>query len=183
MENPLTQITFQFSAASQTENNNSTVIENETAVMVRNEKEMSARDDQQKTVISVKRGRKPFKRAGTQSGPGTCSGWWYSISKNSIIPSGKLRPCSMKTSHWSATGKQNLDILQPRKNRKGDRFFRPIDIKKPGHESMTCSVGANSQLKAQGNTWKRTKKPKKKFAAIKSLEKIREFLLELKATL
>jgi DNA-binding transcriptional MerR regulator len=75
-----------------------------------------------------------------------------------------------------------FDILQPRKNRKGDRFFRPVDIKNLEliydllRRRKFTLEGAKEYLK-KGN------KAEEKFAAIRSLEKIRGFLLELKANL
>lgn len=75
-----------------------------------------------------------------------------------------------------------FDILQPRKNRKGDRFFRPIDIKNLVliHDLLRrrkfTIEGAKEYLK-------KNKKAEEKFAAIQSLEKVKTFLLELKASL
>ncbi|MBL7731394.1 MAG: MerR family transcriptional regulator [Chitinophagaceae bacterium] len=75
-----------------------------------------------------------------------------------------------------------FDILQPRKNRKGDRFFRPVDIKNLVmiHDLLRrrkfTIEGAKDYLK--GN-----KKAEEKFALIQSLNNLRSFLLELKANL
>lgn len=75
-----------------------------------------------------------------------------------------------------------FDILQPRKNRKGDRFFRPVDIKNLVliHDLLRrrkfTIEGAKEYLK-------KNKKAEEKFAAIQSLEKVKAFLLELKASL
>ena len=75
-----------------------------------------------------------------------------------------------------------FDILEPRKNRKGDRFFKPSDVKNLQliHDLLRrrkfTIEGAKDYLK--GN-----KKAEEKFAMIQSLEKIRGFLLELKANL
>ncbi|MER3497566.1 MAG: MerR family transcriptional regulator [Chitinophagaceae bacterium] len=75
-----------------------------------------------------------------------------------------------------------FDILQPRKNRKGDRFFRPVDVKNLVliHDLIRrrkfTIVGAKDYLK-------KTKKAQEKFEAIQSLEKIKAFFLELKASL
>lgn len=73
-----------------------------------------------------------------------------------------------------------FDILQPRKNRKGDRFFRPVDIKNLvliydllRRRKFTIE-GAKDYLKVN-------KKADEKFAMIQSLEKIKTFLLELKS--
>ena len=75
-----------------------------------------------------------------------------------------------------------FDILQPRKNRKGDRFFRPVDIKNIvliydllRRRKFTIE-GAKEYLRS-------SKKTDEKFAMIQSLEKIKGFLMELKANL
>jgi len=75
-----------------------------------------------------------------------------------------------------------FDILKPRKNRKGDRFFRPVDVKNLVliHDLLRrrkyTIEGAKDYLK-------KNNKAEEKFAMIQSLEKIRNFLLELKASL
>ncbi len=75
-----------------------------------------------------------------------------------------------------------FDILQPRKNRKGDRFFRPVDIKNLVliHDLLRrrkfTIEGAKDYLKKNKNV-------EEKFAMIKSLENIKAFLLELKASI
>lgn len=81
-----------------------------------------------------------------------------------------------------------FDILQPRKNRKGDRFFRPVDIKNLvmiydllRRRKFTIE-GAKDYLK-KNNAQNASGKAGEKFAMIQSLEKIKGFLLELKASL
>ena len=75
-----------------------------------------------------------------------------------------------------------FDILEPRKNRKGDRFFRPVDIKNLVliHDLLRrrkfTIEGAKEYLK-------KNKKAEERFAAIQSLQKAKAFLLELKANL
>jgi len=75
-----------------------------------------------------------------------------------------------------------FDILQPRKNRKGDRFFRPIDIK---NLVLIYDLLRRRKFTIEGakDYLKKNKKAEEKFAMIKSLEKIKGFLLELKANL
>lgn len=74
-----------------------------------------------------------------------------------------------------------FDILQPRKNRKGDRFFRPVDIK---NLVMIYDLLRRRKFTIEGakEYLKKNKKADEKFALIQSLEKIKAFLLELKAT-
>lgn len=75
-----------------------------------------------------------------------------------------------------------FDILKPRKNKKGDRFFRPEDIKNIQQihhllrERKYTIEGAREFLKKSGRR-------QQQFEAIESLKKIRAFLLELKAGL
>ncbi len=75
-----------------------------------------------------------------------------------------------------------FDILKPRKNKKGDRFFRPDDIKNLQlihhllRERKYTIEGAKDFLK-------NSKKSARQFEAIESLKKIKSFLLEMKAGL
>jgi DNA-binding transcriptional MerR regulator len=75
-----------------------------------------------------------------------------------------------------------FDILKPRKNRKGDRHFRPEDIKNLQvihyllRQKKYTIEGAKDYLKNK-------KKIDQKFHAIEALEKLKGFLLELKAGL
>ena len=75
-----------------------------------------------------------------------------------------------------------FDILEPRKNRKGDRFFRPIDVK---NLVLIHDLLRRRKFTIEGakDFLKKNKKPDEKFAMIQSLEKIKAFFLELKATL
>jgi DNA-binding transcriptional MerR regulator len=75
-----------------------------------------------------------------------------------------------------------FDILQPRKNRKGDRFFRPIDVK---NLEMIYDLLRRRKFTIEGakDYLKKNKRAEEKYAAIQSLEKIKGFLLELKASL
>ena len=82
-----------------------------------------------------------------------------------------------------------FDILQPRKNRKGDRFFRPIDIKNLvliydllRRRKFTIE-GAKDFLKKNKNAKPGAEPVDEKFQAIQSLTRIRSFLLELRANL
>lgn len=77
---------------------------------------------------------------------------------------------------------KEFDILKPKKNKKGDRFFRPEDIKslKMIHhllrERKYTIEGAKEFLK-------NNKTAGEKHEVIESLEKIKSFLLELKNNL
>jgi DNA-binding transcriptional MerR regulator len=75
-----------------------------------------------------------------------------------------------------------FDILKPRKNRKGDRHFRPEDIKNliTIHHLLRVKKltipGAIEYLKNQ-------KKVEDKFSLIQQLQKLKNFLLEIKANI
>ena len=75
-----------------------------------------------------------------------------------------------------------FDILKPKKNGKGDRMFRPEDIKNLQlihhliREKKYTLEGAKDFLK-------NNKKTDEKFVTIESLKKLKAFLLELKANL
>ena len=75
-----------------------------------------------------------------------------------------------------------FDILEPRKNRKGDRFFRPIDVK---NLVLIHDLLRRRKFTIEGakDFLKKNKKPDEKFAMIQSLEKIKGFFNELKASL
>jgi DNA-binding transcriptional MerR regulator len=72
-----------------------------------------------------------------------------------------------------------FDILQPRKNRKGDR---PIDIK---NLQLIHDLLRRRKLTIEGakDFLKRNKKTQERFELIQSLQKIKGFLLEIKASL
>jgi len=75
-----------------------------------------------------------------------------------------------------------FDILQPKKNRKGDRFFRPVDVK---NLVLIYDLLRRRKFTIEGakEYLKKDKKAEEKFAMIQSLEKIKGFLMELKANL
>jgi len=75
-----------------------------------------------------------------------------------------------------------FDILQPRKNKKGDRHFRPIDIK---NLQLIHDLLRRRKLTIEGakDFLKRNKKSQERFELIQSLQKIKVFLLEIKASL
>lgn len=75
-----------------------------------------------------------------------------------------------------------FDILKPRKNRKGDRFFRPVDVK---NLLLIHDLLRRRKFTLEGakEFLKNSKRAEEKFAMIQSLEKIKAFFLELKASL
>ena len=75
-----------------------------------------------------------------------------------------------------------FDIIQPRKNRKGDRHFRPADIK---NLELIYDLLRRRKLTIEGakNFLKKNKQVRGNFEMIQSLQGIKGFLLEIKATL
>jgi DNA-binding transcriptional MerR regulator len=75
-----------------------------------------------------------------------------------------------------------FDIIKPRKNRKGDRHFRPVDIK---NLQLIYDLLRRRKLTIDGarDFIKNNKKSQERFAMIQSLQKIKAFLLEVKGSL
>jgi len=75
-----------------------------------------------------------------------------------------------------------FDIIKPRKNRKGDRHFRPVDIK---NLQLIYDLLRRRKLTIDGarDFIKNNKKSQERFAMIQSLQKVKHFLLEIKASL
>ena len=75
-----------------------------------------------------------------------------------------------------------FDILQPRKNRKGDRYFRPIDVK---NLVLIYDLLRRRKFTIDGarDYLKKNKKAEDRFSLIQSLQKIRSFLVELRSNL
>jgi DNA-binding transcriptional MerR regulator len=75
-----------------------------------------------------------------------------------------------------------FDIIKPRKNRKGDRHFRPVDIK---NLQLIYDLLRRRKLTIDGarDFIRNNKKSQERFAMIQSLQKIKSFLLEIKASL
>jgi DNA-binding transcriptional MerR regulator len=75
-----------------------------------------------------------------------------------------------------------FDILQPRKNKKGDRYFRPVDIKNL-HLIYHLLRQKKYTIEGARDFLKNNKKARERFEVIERLQQIRNFLLEWKAQL
>ena len=75
-----------------------------------------------------------------------------------------------------------FDIIEPRKNRKGDRLFKPSDIK---NLQMIHDLLRRRKFTIEGakDFLKKDKQAKEKYEMVQSLQKLRAFLLQLKANL
>jgi len=79
---------------------------------------------------------------------------------------------------WEA----EFNILQPKKNKKGDRYFRPIDIKNL-HLIYHLLRQRKYTIEGAKDFLKKNSKAEEKFETIKKLEEVKRFLLEMKASL
>lgn len=75
-----------------------------------------------------------------------------------------------------------FDVLDPRKNRKGDRFFKPSDIK---NLQLIHDLLRRRKFTIEGakDYLKKNKQADERYHMIQSLQRMRSFLLELKASL
>ena len=75
-----------------------------------------------------------------------------------------------------------FDVLKPKKNGKGDRFFRPEDIK---NLQIIHHLLRQKKFTIQGakDYLKNNKQSKEKFEMVKQLQQLKAFLLEMKAGL
>lgn len=102
--------------------------------------------------------------------------------KKSYYPIGEVARMFGENQSLVRYWESEFDILKPRKNKKGDRYFRPVDIKNLVliHDLLRrrkfTIEGAKEYLR-------KNKKAEEKFALIQSLEKMKSFFLELKAAI
>lgn len=75
-----------------------------------------------------------------------------------------------------------FDILQPKKNKKGDRYFRPVDIKNL-HLIYHLLRQKKYTIEGAKDFLKKNKKAEERFEVIQRLQQIKAFLLEWKAQL
>ncbi|HTE30429.1 MAG TPA: MerR family transcriptional regulator [Chryseolinea sp.] len=75
-----------------------------------------------------------------------------------------------------------FDIIKPRKNRKGDRHFRPVDIK---NLQLIYDLLRRRKLTIEGakDFLRNNKKSQERFEMIQSLQKVKAFILEIKASI
>ena len=75
-----------------------------------------------------------------------------------------------------------FDILQPKKNKKGDRYFRPVDVK---NLVLIYDLLRRRKFTIEGarDFLKKNKKAEEKFTLIQSLQQLRSFLVEIRSNL
>ena len=180
MSKPLTQITFEFAEMEEKE-----IIAADTEVMLTSNIEEKTEVAPPVVIINKKpgstRGRRSLKDVNLASDlinipddEELFKKQYYSIGEVATM----FRENQSLIRYWET----EFDILQPRKNRKGDRFFRPVDIK---NLVMIYDLLRRRKFTIEGakDYLKKNKNAEEKFAMIQSLEKIKAFFLELKASL
>jgi len=75
-----------------------------------------------------------------------------------------------------------FDVLKPKKNGKGDRLFRPEDIKNI-HLIYHLTRERKYTMEGAKDFIKKNKRASEKFETIEALKKLKGFLVELKASL
>lgn len=185
MAKTLHQITFDFSASVNENEMISVSLPEEK--LISNQKEQSEEEKNTFVIESKKhkspssRGRRSLKDIGTEADliqvpPDEIlfQKQYYAIGEVSKM----FRVNQSLLRYWET----EFDILQPKKNRKGDRFFRAQDVKHLQHiydllrRRKFTIEGAKEYLK-------KNKRSEDNFAMIQTLERIKVFLLELKASL
>jgi DNA-binding transcriptional MerR regulator len=181
MGKPLTQITFEFGEMEEKE----MIRADATAMQVADPEEKTQEISSTTATIDKKnrstRGRKSLKDINLASDlinipadEELFKKQYYSIGEVAAM----FRENQSLIRYWET----EFDILQPRKNRKGDRFFRPVDIK---NLVMIYDLLRRRKFTIEGakDYLKKNKNADEKFAMIQSLEKVKTFFLELKASL
>lgn len=159
------------------------VTDEETVLTIRKKPGRKQKEKVWKSATPGKRGRKSLKDIATEADlieiPEDAilfGKQYYSIGE--VANMFRMNPSLIRT--WT---NEFEGMLQPRKNRKGDRFYRPDDVKFLHLIYHLIRVrkftleGAREHLKSQ------KKKTENQFAVIQSLQQFKTFLLELKANL
>jgi DNA-binding transcriptional MerR regulator len=178
-EKKLTQIAFEFEDAPVTTANEPVSLTNTEVHKLK--KQITSVAETIKTITPSKRGRKALKTSDENADLVQIPEDEILFQKQYYNIGDVAKMFHEKTSlirYWET----EFDILDPRKNRKGDRFFRPIDVKNLKliydllrRRKMTIE-GAKAYLK-------NASRAEEKYELIQSLEKIKGFLIEMKASL
>ena|SRR5688572_2274593 len=182
MDKPFTQITFDFNSRTAEENKTTPAAEPVVAgLAVETIEEKIAPSPVELKKAPSARGRRSLKEIGIHADliqvpedDILFQKQYYSIGEVAVM----FRENQSLIRYWET----EFDILQPRKNRKGDRFFRPVDVK---NLVLIYDLLRRRKFTIEGakDYLKKNKKAEEKFEMIQSLEKIKAFLLELKASI
>ncbi len=135
----------------------------------------------EKAKLKSTRGRKPIKEADTEQDiieipedEILFRKHYYSIGE--VAAMFKVNTSLIR--YWE----NEFDIIEPRKNKKGDRFFKPTDIK---NFQLIYDLIRRRKFTIEGakDFIKQNKKAGEKYEIIQSLQKLRSFLLQIKADL
>jgi DNA-binding transcriptional MerR regulator len=182
MDKPFSQITFDFAADKAIHSVEPPIVD---VAETLEEHQEIAIDETPSIVVSKKpasaRGRRSLKEAGINADliqipedEILFQKQYYSIGEVAVM----FRENQSLIRYWET----EFDILQPRKNRKGDRFFRPVDVK---NLVLIYDLLRRRKFTIEGakDYLKKDRKAEEKFKMIQSLEKIKSFLLEVKSSL
>ena len=178
MDKPFTQITFDFAATAKEESSAEPAV---LEVALQDEKPATTTPSLLVKKTGSTRGRRSLKDIGINADliqvpedEILFQKQYYSIGEVAVM----FRENQSLIRYWET----EFDILQPRKNRKGDRFFRPVDVK---NLVLIYDLLRRRKFTIEGakDYLKKNNKAEEKFAMIQSLEKIKSFLLELKASI
>ena len=77
---------------------------------------------------------------------------------------------------------KEFSIINPKKNKKGDRYFRPIDVK---NLVLIYDLLRRRKFTIEGarDFLKKNRKADEKFTLIQSLQQLRSFLIEIRSNL
>ncbi len=181
MQKPITQITFDFTSP-ETEKEEKLVLpaEEENNAVV-NETDTTVAEESQPAKLKTHkpRGRRSLKDAAADD---------LQIPTDDVLfqklyyPIGEVADMFRVNQSLLRYWESEFDILKPKKNGKGDRFFRAQDIK---YLQLIHDLLRRRKFTIEGaKTFiKNNKQHDEQFDMIRSLEKIKSFLLELKASL
>jgi DNA-binding transcriptional MerR regulator len=183
MEKSLSQTTLEFSGTSENKTINPFLKPEHDAILSKQkpaEQDVEIKQEKIQKALST-RGRRSLKDIGLDadliqipSDELLFQKQYYSISEVATM----FRVNQSLLRYWES----EFDILQPRKNRKGDRFFRPLDIK---NLLLIYDLLRRRKFTIEGakDYLRQNTRADEKFATMKSLENIKAFLLELKTSL
>jgi DNA-binding transcriptional MerR regulator len=180
MSKSLSQITFDFSAETEA-NSVAQALMNRPKPVEPAEEEKAQLHPVPETKPASTRGRKSLKQVGIEADNVNIPDDEILFQKQYYAIGEAARMFNVNASllrFWT----NEFDIIQPRTNRKGDRYFRPQDIK---NLLLIHDLLRKRKFTIEGaKDWlKKSKRSEEKFATIQSLEKIKVFLLQLKASL
>ena len=159
------------------------VVDESTVLTIRKKPGRKEKEKVWKSATPSKRGRKSLKDIAAEADlieiPADevlFTKQYYSIGE--VANMFRMNPSLIRT--WS---NEFEGMLQPRKNRKGDRYFRPEDVKFLHLIYHLIRVRKFTMEGAREHLRLQKKKTEKQFEIIQSLQQFKSFLLELRSNL